>query len=490
LTVFGVALAVSGWWFWRNFQLYGEWLGLNTMIAIAGPRNSPITLLELIRSEWYGFYLSYWSVFGVFTILPAEWVHYFFHALTLWALAGCVWTLIRSRAWLRPELLLLGLFCALTFAGVVRWTQQTPAAQGRLLFGAIAPLSIFMAAGLQAIGDWRLEIRDLEFEIWDSKFGIWSLALGILTSLLVLVAALIPVLYIAPRYAPPPVIAESALPSDLRPVHARFGDGVELIGYTSDAAPRFPGGEQPVTLYWRALKPMMADDSLALLLTGRDAAEVGKLDTWPGGGNLPTSQWQTGAIYADKYLIPIDPQAEAPSILNLHLTIRGGASNVALPIATESGGAPSSVKMTVGRVVAASPPRFSPTIVEGSTFEHGIRLLGVDVEEGGRVTLYWQADEPIPGDYTVFLHLYANGVFLTQADAPPLNGDWPTSAWVPGQPFADVHLFDLPPELPPGPYSLRLGFYDRATTARLAAFRKDRAEWPDDIVVIGDVEIK
>jgi hypothetical protein len=129
-------------------------------------------------------------------------------------------------------------------------------------------------------------------------------------------------------------------------------------------------------------------------------------------------------------------------------------------------------------------------IVEGSTFEHGIRPLGVDVEEGGVVTLYWQTDGQVSGDYTVFLHLLANGIFLTQADAPPLGGDWPTSAWIPGQPFADAHQFELPPELPPGPYSLYLGFYDPASDARLTALRKDSAEWPDDIVVIEDVEIK
>jgi hypothetical protein len=38
---------------------------------------------------------------------------------------------------------------------------------------------------------------------------------------------------------------------------------------------------------------------------------------------------------------------------------------------------------------------------------------------------------------------------------------------------------------------VQLGFYDPATAARLAAYRADGAEWPDDIVVIQNVvEIK
>jgi hypothetical protein len=483
LTVFGVALAVCGWWFWRNYALYGEWLGLDTMVAVAGPRVPPITLGQLIRDEWVGFWLSYWGIFGAFTVRAGDWVYLFFDALTVWALAGGVWALFRSRQWPRPALLLLGLFCALTLVGVVRWTMQTFASQGRLMFGAIAPLSIFMAAGLISL----LELPPLSQA---TRLRTFDFALGTLTTLLALIAALAPVADIAPRYRPPPAIGDADLPSDLRPVHVRFGDGIELIGYTSENAPRAPGDAQAVTLYWRALKPMNADDSLALLLTGRSTAEVGKIDTWPGGGNLPTSQWKPGAIYADQYLIPIDPQAEAPSLLNLYLTIGGGGSGGALPITTESGEPLSSVKMIVGRVVPASPPRFSPKIVADSAFEHGIQLLGVDVEPGGKVALYWQTDGPVPGDYTVFLHLYANGVFLTQADAPPLAGDWPTSAWVPGQPFADVHQFELPPELPPGPYSLRLGFYDPASNARLAAFRADGAEWPDDVMIVENIKIE
>ena len=482
--MFALALLLTSWWFWRNQRLYGQWLGAGNLDAIfGGLQFTRTTLFELIRDEWYGFYLSYWSVFGAFSILPPEWVHYFFHAVTLGAIVGSFVELVRCRLRPRAEPFLLALFCVLTFVGVVALTLQIYASQGRLLFGAIAPLSIFMAAGIMRLGSWGLKIGD-----W--KFDIWNLAFGILTFSLALIAALIPVLYIAPHYASPPVIAETDLPANLRSTQVRFGDSIELIGYMSDDTPRRPGEAQPVTLYWRALKPMTADYALALHLLGRGATEVGKLDTWPGGGNLPTSQWTPGAIYADTYLIPIDPQAETPSRLNLYLSFSGRDLEDGLPIVAPSGDKLSTMKITVGRVIAPSTPHFSPAIVEGSTFEHGIKLLGVDVEEGGVVTLYWQTDGQVSGDYTVFLHLLANGVFLTQADAPPLGGDWPTSAWIPGQPLADVHQFELPPELPPGPYSLRLGFYDPATDARLMAFRQDGAEWPDDIVVIEDVEIK
>jgi hypothetical protein len=91
----------------------------------------------------------------------------------------------------------------------------------------------------------------------------------------------------------------------------------------------------------------------------------------------------------------------------------------------------------------------------------------------------------VPKDLTLFVHLLdANGVQVTQADSPPLSGEWPTSAWVPGEAFADPRSLPLPPQLGPGRYTLHLGWYDPASAERLAAFRADGTRWPDDIVVI------
>ncbi len=479
LIVAGLALLVSGWWFWRNYQLYGEWLGLQTMVAIAGPREPAVTWLQLIRDEWRGFFLSYWSVFGVFTILPAGWVHSFFDGLTLWALAGGVWLVIKKHPRPRAELALLTLFCGLTLIGVISWTMQTFASQGRLMFGAIAPLSLFMSAGLFG----PLNPR------WRSRLSL------VLQGSLLLVAAVIPGAYIAPRYAPPPIIAEADLPDNLRPVYATFGDSIELVGYTADDKPRRPGESQPVTLYWRAVRPMTRDYSLALHLLGRKAVEVGKIDTWPGGGNAPTSQWKPGAIYADAYLIPIDRSAAAPSLLQLDLAFWDQDPTNTLPMTAANGDRLQTVKFTVGRVVPPEPPALTPAIVEGTTFEYGIALLGLGASTDGALylELYWRADQRIPADYTVFLHLVdAQGLpVIPPADAPPLNGDWPTSAWVPGQAFADVRLIPLPPTLPPGRYTLRLGLYDPVSGARVAAFQADGTQWPEDMVVVKDViEIK
>lgn len=114
------------------------------------------------------------------------------------------------------------------------------------------------------------------------------------------------------------------------------------------------------------------------------------------------------------------------------------------------------------------------------------------MEEEGAITFYWQTDSPIPGDYTVFVHLIDRaGVEVAQADAPPIGGSWPTRAWVPGQAFADEHVISAFDDLEPGVYSLQVGLYDPIDAGkRLAAFQPDGTRWPNDAIEIkGAIEI-
>ncbi|MGQ0602739.1 MAG: ArnT family glycosyltransferase, partial [Anaerolineales bacterium] len=467
LLVFGVAMLVCGWWFVRNVQLYGELLGLNAMAAIAGPRN--VGLVELLTQEWASFYLSYWGIFGAFSIRASEWAYWFFNIITVASIVGGAWLLWKQRGRLSTESLLLSAFCLLTFVGVVRWTMQTPASQGRLMFGAIAPLSIAMAAALLA-----------PFTHKAARVVTASLGLALAG-----VALYVPVADIAPRYRPPQPISESPLPADLQPVRAQLGDSLEFIGYTTDDEARHPGDSVRVTLYWRVVQKMMTDDSLALVLFGRGTESVGQLDTWPGGGRLPTSHMQPGAIYADTYELPIAESATAPTLVRLRVSLWRDAPDNRLPFRAADGSALEAVSLTVGRVVPAQPETLTPQIAEGSTFEHGLTLLGMDaIDRQGHFNLYWQARERVPANYTLFIHLLdEQDNKIVQADGEPLNGDWPTSAWEPGQTFVDSRQIEIPETLPLGVNVIKVGWYD-ADGVRLAAFQPNGERWPDDAVIL------
>ena len=342
IIIAALALLVCGWWYWRNEQLYGDWLGLSTMLAIAGPRVPHIPLNQLVLEEWYGFFLSFWAVFGVFTILPAGWVFGFYGLLSLWAISG-IWVASRRNTGLRPEFVLLALFSMVTLIGVINWTMQTPASQGRLMFGAIGPLAIFLATGI--LSATRPLLHSRAGHNWSSGL---ALTLG---SGLALVAAVVPPAYIAPHYAPPTLVTRAELPADMSPVDVTIANTIQMLGYTVPITPVVPGLRQPITLYWRVLAPIPDDYALALHVLGRGGSEVTHLDTWPGSGNGPTSQWVPGAIYADTYLLPVNAHAATPSKLSLALYFWDDDPYTPLPMSTAAGKLVPSVTVPAGRLV-------------------------------------------------------------------------------------------------------------------------------------------
>jgi hypothetical protein len=72
-------------------------------------------------------------------------------------------------------------------------------------------------------------------------------------------------------------------------------------------------------------------------------------------------------------------------------------------------------------------------------------------------------------DYTVFLHVNTDaGQTIANADAPPLQGGFPTSLWQPGDRIEDEYVISKPQQSG-GTYTLELGWYDSETGARLMA---------------------
>ena len=114
-------------------------------------------------------------------------------------------------------------------------------------------------------------------------------------------------------------------------------------------------------------------------------------------------------------------------------------------------------------------------------FANGIRLLGYDVENetvppGGAVhmTLYWQADQPITGQYKVFTHLLGDvynaetdNFLWGQQDNEPVNGRRPTNTWRAGEVIIDAYALPVAANAPAGVYTLEVGLYNPITGERL-----------------------
>jgi hypothetical protein len=108
----------------------------------------------------------------------------------------------------------------------------------------------------------------------------------------------------------------------------------------------------------------------------------------------------------------------------------------------------------------------------------GYDLVGDEPMHPGEllhVRLYWQATDPLRGDYVSFIHLDAppdNTTFATADNYhpgdPQAQNDVPSSGWNPALYVRDEHRLKLPDEILPIAYALKAGLYERETGRRLS----------------------
>jgi hypothetical protein len=108
-------------------------------------------------------------------------------------------------------------------------------------------------------------------------------------------------------------------------------------------------------------------------------------------------------------------------------------------------------------------------------FEGGISLtrtaiLDQEATPGGvvRVALRWQTPVTIQDSYAVFTHIVgADETLWAQYDSIPGGGLLPMTSWLPGELVDDRFAIRLPPDLPAGAYTVRVGIYHPDNGLRL-----------------------
>ena len=206
-------LLIAGWWYLRNVQLYGELFGLDTMVAIAGPRAT--TVLDLVP-EFDGFRYSYWALFGAVNIVTFPLAYVIFDLFTLVSVVGAVMWFVRNRRSERFVLLLiLAGYVLLVFGGVIRWTMMTPASQGRLMFPAITAISLLMWLGWETIFNVQFSMINDQSSLSNHQRPIsnlqlltsnWGKLRWVMPAFMLIVAVVVPFRDIAPTYAGPQMI--------------------------------------------------------------------------------------------------------------------------------------------------------------------------------------------------------------------------------------------------------------------------------------------
>ena len=94
-----------------------------------------------------------------------------------------------------------------------------------------------------------------------------------------------------------------------------------------------------------------------------------------------------------------------------------------------------------------------------------------------RLALSWECLMPMQTSYTVFVHLLGeqinpeqNNPLWGQVDAVPMQGSYPTYAWVKGDVVQDVIEVTLDQDAPAGVYAIEVGIYNAQTGERLTVY--------------------
>lgn len=496
LVIVAPVILIAGWWYYRNYVLYGDWLGWSAFIQILGRRAHPANLTQLWGERW-GFSLSYWGLFGGVNVPMAEWIYHLLNWLAVAAAAGLVIYLgcclrdgshktenhqsIISRlaalvlnAW---PLILMGGWTVGVFLGLVRWARITWSSQGRLVFPAISALSILLVAGL--------------FGCLPRKAGKWGVTL--LGGFLFVISAIAPFAWIAPAYQPPPEPTAADIAAIQHPMEVDFGGQIRLLGYDLLSTQVETGGQLELDLYWEALAPMDRNWSVFVHLNDTViGAPIAQRDMYLGQGLLATTLLTPGQRVRNHYVIQVPETVYAPARVDLVVGLYDYTSGERLVTGEDS-----DVVFLSAVDVESSGQNEYPNPVS-LNFGNQVALVGYEVQprrlqagETLAVTLYWQALADLQNDYTVFTHLRdvedpSNRIY-GQHDAPLPE----RSSWSPGTVHQEVYTLALAQDTPAAVHEIEVGIYYRDTDGnieRLQLVTPD-GRLVDDFAILGKVRV-
>jgi 4-amino-4-deoxy-L-arabinose transferase-like glycosyltransferase len=454
------AALVGGWWYVRNWLLYGDPFGLQLMFAVLEPhaqRPTGARLLHLLD----GALKSFFGVFGWFNIVMEPWTYVIFELGLIVAVLGLARFLyhraVRQRRaeWLRVGL--LALWSMAFVAALVGWTQaRFP--QGRLLFPAMPAIATLLVLGL---AQWI-----------PARYT--RLVITVLLVVLLGFATVVPYRYIAPAYATSQPLTAAEREAIAHPAPAELGERVRLLGYDVSDETVTPGTRLWVELYWQGLAAMNQDYSVFVHLLDDRGVTVVQRDSYPGAGNNPTRDWKVGESIRDVYPLDVPAALLAQAPLRIRVGFYDYATGQRLPVERPGGPAADSLELPL-QLGLERPP--SAALHELSyEFGRSIALTGFSVQplvarpgDTLRVILRWQALKTLDENDTVFVQLIRTGAQIwAQNDHVPVDGQAPTSTWTAGQVVMDEFDLRIYPDAPEDIYELIVGLYESATIERLS----------------------
>jgi len=320
LIAFGLTALVSGWYFVRNWTLFGDPLGWSFLLQINAPREGPLTL-DVLAWLFKGLFRSFWL--GWIGIQFDEVIYWIIGALCLVGLVGFVaWLIRRWRALdmaKRWTLVLLGLHAIITLASLLQWTATVLGTdQARLIYPVLPTIMLMLVTG------WA----------WLSRGRAQKWVMGGLVAGMLFLAILTPLRYIGPVHASAP-IADPAELGAATSVNADWGD-VRLLAYRLESNQVQPGEKLVLHLYWQALQPLDQDLMALIQLVDAENKFLMYADGSPTAGRDTTDRWPPGVPLASRHLLAVPAEGQ-PGEYRLTISLHPFGENVWLVITGPDG---------------------------------------------------------------------------------------------------------------------------------------------------------
>lgn len=482
-----LTIVIAGWWYWRNIQLYGDSTGLNRFLEMVGRRAVPANVAQL-WSERHSFTQSFWGFFGGMNVPMPEWIYLIFNIIggigLLGALIFIIYRLVKRTGLSLPMLVTL-IWPVISFISYLRWTAETPASQGRLMFGALSSIMLWMAVGLTW---WPL-----------GRFKRIPIRLAI--DYFVVIAAITPI-WLIQTYAVPDGFATFTDEDNPFVFAEPNGEGrIEKFEIASpDTSCRGIFSFRPeeyvcIQMGWIMRHPTEQDWTLFVHLVSPDGVIVGQRDIYPAGGKMATSDLQRNRVWGEQIAVWIPATAYAPQKLEIRYGWYNQQTGERMHLQNGDETIRNSEIDLVPRKSDLDVPNPISVNFGGLVELVGYSLTDLSPNAGDTIelTLYWRGLQTIPDDYKVFANIIDPRTLTKYAasDSMPVQWTRPTTTWTPGEIIEDTHTLNVSADSPPGIYELELGLYREAPDSsfpRLRIFTLDGGQ-SDNFIYLSRVRI-
>lgn len=289
MVLLGVAAVLAGWWYLRNWRLYGDPFGLQVFQVTFAVGDFRLDSWASWSEGIWNLLRSSWGAFGWLTLPLPDGAYIFAAAGLALALAGlCASAGTQLWSGRIRVLLVLGLSVGLAFVWTVLFaiTAGMVAWQGRFLYPVAPAIAVLLVVGFATA--------------LPQSAGLWStVALGLALS------AVLPFTLIRPTYATYALRADQVPePNILHRFDYGWRRGIELRH--ADFEPIVDGDEMQVTFTWHLVEPVNRSWTIFVHLVDDQDQIVAKDDEIPIGGRSPTDDWVPGDWFVDPHTLSLE----------------------------------------------------------------------------------------------------------------------------------------------------------------------------------------